>query len=249
MSDPLPFELEIKLGLPDEAAWRALRDELRSPTVAHQENHFFDTDDRALDRARIGVRLRVTGDTIRLTVKTEDDAAAARAGASGDAPAVDASLTRRVELEATVGRERFERAMRHSLDLGPWLAQWRREPHGGDPPVRALLDRLEALEPLRTFGRFVNERTTGRLPLRHGAHHGAPVDEVAVELDRTTFPGDHVEYELEIELDATTPRDEALAIERAVRARLAALGITPRAARSKLARFRARLDPPGGQAT
>lgn len=246
LAAPPPFELEIKLALPDEAAWRALRDALRSPTVVHQENHFFDTDDRALDRARIGVRLRVTGETIRLTVKADADAGSASAGAPGEANRVDAPLTRRVELEATISRDRFDRAMGQSLELGPWLAQWRQEPHGGDLPVRALLERLAALAPLRRFGSFTNERTTGRLPLRRGTADDAPVDEIEVELDRTTFPGDHVEHELEVELDAATPRDEALAIERAVHARLEALGIEARAAPSKLARFRARLDRPGG---
>ena len=36
------FETEIKLGLPDEAAWRWVRERISPVRVVHQTNHYFD---------------------------------------------------------------------------------------------------------------------------------------------------------------------------------------------------------------
>jgi len=225
-----PFELEIKLALPDEAAWRAVRSLLAATGVVHQANHFFDTRDRALEQARIGVRLRKTDAATRLTVKSEPTTEPAREAAT------DAMLTRRIELEASIAPPDFDRAIRAGLDLTPWLDVWRAGPSGRNPDVAALVEFLAGVGRLETFGAFTNERTTGGLDL---ADAEAPIE---VELDCTTFPGERVEYELEIELDADTKPREVERIRIAVLDRLAALGIRPAAAPSKLARFRAALD-------
>ena len=200
--------------------------------VADQSHHFFDTRDRALDRARIGVRLRETGARLRLTVKS-DPVHAADPGAPRDA-----MVTRRVELEATISRDAFERALADGLDLTPWVASWRAGPSARDPDVARVLDTLGGVGRLETFGAFRNERTTGQLDLGSADREVR----VEVELDRTRFPGDRLDHELEIELDARTDEAEARAIREAVLDRLAEMGIRATAAPSKLERFRDALD-------
>ncbi len=53
------IESELKLLLPDAAAFERVRDALGDASVVSQKNHFFDRADGALRDARIGVRLRV----------------------------------------------------------------------------------------------------------------------------------------------------------------------------------------------
>ncbi len=201
--------------------------------MVHQANHFFDTRDRTLEQARIGVRLRKTNAATRLTVKSEPTTEPSRKESA------HAMLTRRIELEDSIAPPDFDRAIRAGLDLAPWLEVWRAAPSGRNPDVAALIEALAAVGRLETFGAFTNERTTGRLDLGHAK---APLE---VELDRTSFPGERVEYELEIELEADSTPREVERIRIAVLDRLAELGIRPAAAPSKLARFRAALDRGG----
>jgi inorganic triphosphatase YgiF len=234
MPAPAPYETELKLTLPDEAAWRRLRAELTDRHIERQENVFFDRPDGALRARRLGVRLRRAGEDCRLTVKTDPEA--------GRAP--QAALTRRIELETRIPVELFEAASHARLDLRPWIARWRAEAAGRaelDPRPAALLDTLDRLADvdLEPIGAFRNERTRGRLALDRPG--GLPAW-IEVELDRTDLPGDRRDYEIEVEL---RPGESDAAAERlrdALVERLSALGIRTGTAESKLARFLAILD-------
>ncbi|MCR9094932.1 MAG: CYTH domain-containing protein [bacterium] len=222
------FETEIKLGLPDEAAWRWVRDRLASVRVVEQTNHFFDRNDRALGRARIGVRLREAEHRLRLTVKGEADSHP------------DAMITRRIELEHDREPADLATALDQGLRLQNEIGLWRADARG-DAERLAFLDRLEAAigeEPLRTIGSFRNERSIGQL----GRADEIGTLEIEVELDRTAFPGGRVDFELEVERSS-----EAEGHLERTRASLERWlehegGIHPFARESKLARFEAILE-------
>lgn len=234
------IETELKLLLPDEAAWRRVRAALAPGRKVIQQNHFFDRADAALRAARIGVRLREEAGRATLTVKA--DRAAASAGA----------VTTRIELESEFPAERVEGALRDGLDLLPWIARWRGEQAvaGVDPELAAFFAGLETLvdgERLALRMAFVNEREALRLPLRDAE---GPF-EVELALDRTSFPGGRVDHEIEVELEVEKERaaDFVARVERAVRAWLASLGgIEGRPAPSKLARLDAVLAVAGQNA-
>lgn len=229
------IETELKLLLPDAAAWDRVRAALGGGPIVVQHNHFFDRPDAALRAARIGVRLREEAGRLTLTVKGERARAEAVAGASADAGAV----AHRIELEGELPREALEVALREGLDLSPWLARWRAERSmpALPPELAGFLAGLEAAlgdgRLVRQAG-FVNEREALRLPLADEA--GA--FEVELALDRTLFPDGRVDHELEVEL--VGPSAFVDRVERAVRTWLAAeLGIEGRPAPSKLARLHA----------
>jgi len=222
------FETEIKLGLPDEAAWRWVRERISPVRVVDQTNHFFDRPGGHLARARIGVRLRETADGVRLTVK---------GAAEGDE---DARITRRVELERDRDPKHLAVALSTGLRLEEDLAVWRVDAEG-DPERTKLLDILEEAtrgRPLETIGAFRNQRSIGALALRDGA--GAL--DVEIELDRTRFPGDRIDFELEVE--RSSEPDGRLDRTRDALVRWLELegGIRTFARESKLARFEALLE-------
>ncbi|MEM9173834.1 MAG: CYTH domain-containing protein [Myxococcota bacterium] len=224
-------ETEIKLGLPDETAWSWVRDRIGPVRVVQQTNHYFDTAARGLARARIGVRLRATSAGLRLTAKGEAPGAATEV------------ITRRIELERDRAPDDLADALAHGLDLGEDVAAWRTEA-AGDVARTAFLDRLErALDGARptAIGAFRNERSIGSLRL---------VDEagalrIEVELDRTTFPGARVDFELEVER-SSEPEGRLDRTRSALERWLEGEGsIRPFARESKLARFEAILE--GGE--
>lgn len=222
------FETEIKLGLPDEAAWRWVRDRISPVRVVHQTNHYFDRPGRPLARARIGVRLRETTSGIRLTVKGE---------AEGPENAV---ITRRIELERAVPPSVLPEALTDGLSLREDLATWR-SAAGADPVRARFLDRLDeaiADRPLRAIGAFRNVRSIGSLRL---SDETGALD-IEVELDRTRFPGDRTDFELEIER-SSEPDGHLERTRHAVERWLEDDGgIRPFARESKLARFEAILE-------
>ena len=220
------FETEIKLGLPDEGAWRFVRERIGPVRVVRQTNHYFDTPDRALAATRIGVRLRASDGRLRLTVKGETE---------GDASSV---ITRRVELERARPTADLTAALADGLSIESDLAEWRADA----PPARlAFLDRLEAATgstPLRTIGSFENERSIGALRLADDRGEL----EIEVELDRTTFPGALVEFEIEVER-SSEPEGRLERTRAALEDWLDREGgIRPFARESKLARFEAILE-------
>jgi len=223
------IETEIKLGLPNEAAWRWVRDRISPVHVVHQTNHYFDRPGRPLARARIGVRLRETTSGIRLTVKGEAEGAE------------DAVITRRIELERAVPPSVLTEALTDGLWLREDILTWRSASEGADPVQARFLDRLDAAiadGPLRSIGAFRNVRAIGSLRLSDEA--GAL--DIEVELDRTRFPGDRTDFELEIERSSEPAghlERTRLAVERWLDEEG---GIRPFARESKLARFDAILE-------
>ena len=227
------YETELKLGLADADAWERVRDRIAPSRVVRQVNHFFDGPGRPLRSARIGVRMRSSGGRILLTVKA-------------DAGASDSVVTRRIEFEEERPPESLGEALDRGLDLRDAIARWRARAcmaPDADPPLVDLLDRLGRATvdgPLRTFGSFENERTIGTLTLTDAG--GA--FEVPIELDRTTLPGNRVDYEVEVEAGPTS--EDAPDLARTHRALAEWLeretGARGFARESKLARFEAALE-------
>ena len=91
--------------------------------------------------------------------------------------------------------------------------------------MRAIAGRT----PLRHLGAFQNERA--RLDVALGVE-GRTIP-VTFELDRTTFPGDQVQYEVEVEIAGA----DAPAVDRALRDFFAQAGVAWREGPSKAKRF------------
>lgn len=229
------IETELKLGLPDEAAWRWVRDQLGPGPVRHQENHFFDTPERAFRAARIGVRLRREGDAITLTLKA-DPLESHESGAAG-------AVSRRIELERPLSRSTFEQALIGGFSLETALAGWRREIREAPnaDAAFAMLGRVEALTRggvLRRFGGFANRREI----LPFSTRDAAGSIEASLELDRTEYPGGRVDFEIEVELGRQSAgRDGTLSrIHHALEDWLVGTGgFEPSVVDSKLARLEA----------
>ncbi len=227
---PRWIETELKLLLPDEAAWQRIRTALAGGSVVFQVNHFFDRPDGLLREARIGVRLRAEDGRHSLAVKGE------RARASVGA------LAQRIELETGIAPADAETGLTRGLDLAPWLGRWRAESAegSGSAELVGFLDTLEAAcrgRLLERYAELANRRETFRLELRDA---DGPF-EVELALDRTTLPGDRVDHEIEIEFASDL---EALPrrVEAAVRQWLRELGgIETTPATSKLARLHQQL--------
>ena len=216
-------EIELKLGLPDEAAWRFVRDRLADAAVVTQTNHFFDNAEGSLRAARIGCRLREEAGAWTLTLKGEGSTGPGR------------TITERVELETPIDPEAAARMVATGLDLGPRLTEWR-DTTAGSNAVAAVLSQLEsvAASPLVKIGAFTNERTRGMLDAL------PDVGPIAIELDRTTFGAQRTDYEIEVEFTDDGPRPDAVAA--ALTSWLAREGgVRPFPAESKLARFQSEL--------
>lgn len=225
------IEREFKLRIPDEAAWQALLSELGGPVApaALQVNHFFDTHTRALRRARIALRLRSEsgpsgqGASFVLALKgpllADHPALAAR-------PEEELALAEAEAREILCGARSALEAFRASRLSGSALVQ------------EALA--LAGHQPLLHLGAFENERTrVGPLSFPPGSRHLPLV----FELDRTRFPGERVERELELELPSGAQPHE---VERALHELLSHLGIPVEPVPSKAARFFRILDAQRG---
>jgi len=214
------IESELKLGLPDERAWRWIRARLGPGRIVEQTNHFFDAPTGSLRAARIGVRVRSESVMMRsgrpaeswtLTLKADaplaspSDADTRHASRRGPA----SFLSRRVELEIPLERVHFEAILRDGLRLEPWIERWR-DSTGGRARERETLERfLDSLEadlgaqPLRRFAGFTNRREHLSLQLEDEA---GQLD-LGLELDRTCFPNGRLDFELEVELAETHDGD------------------------------------------
>lgn len=211
-------EIEFKLGLASEEALdallRALGPAARPSPPVLQVNHFFDTLKSDLGRHGIALRLREEDGCFALTAKGRSRTRAALTVRDEHELALDAATARAI-LE---GR------------LSPLQVLLERAPR----PLEPLLEdmRVHAAErPLVELGAFENERrrvASVSLPTEEG-----PL-EVVLELDRTRFPGDRIEREVEVEI--ADPGDVPRA-ERALRALLASAGIPWTPAASKAGRF------------
>jgi hypothetical protein len=229
-----PLEIEVKLGLPSGPAHDRLLAALQAAGAEvesrRQINRFYDGPGGEISAARIALRVRE---------ETTDRSADARSApgrprcvmtlkAGG---ALEGAVHERTEWEAeispTLAEVEAEPGLLLSLPVGP-SAELRR--------LVPVLDRLVGL------GGFENERTVVPVSLEIRDESGRPQAVPTLwELDRITFIPGPVEYELEVEMPraARVLALSAPALESAVRARLAQLGV-PWVAQplSKYARFR-----------
>jgi uncharacterized protein YjbK len=218
---PDAIETELKLALPDEAAYRrllarVLRPGVEPPAVLMQANEFLDTADDVLRRHRCALRLRDEDGRWELALK-------------GPALAtVDPALTARIEeqcaLDAAAAAAIREGARSPLESL--------RAVHTASELVRRACE-LVAARPLSIRGRFTNER------LRLEPAHLAEPWDLCLELDRTTFPGGRVDHELEVELDDPSRATRVLG---ALRTLFRETGIAWTPARSKAERLFRMID-------
>jgi uncharacterized protein YjbK len=177
-----------------------------------QRNHFFDTSDRRLGRARYSVRLRL-------------DDHRANLGAKGPSREVAGSTASRDEAETSVAAFEAEALLRGELDPIEILRR-----RVVDPAFEALWRGLDAAREghaLRNWGSFENVRRVVPVALPTG-------QSLLVEVDRTLFPGGRVDEEVEIEL----PREDLAAeVEAWLETRARGAGIETRASTPKVARF------------
>lgn len=223
-------EREIKLGIPDDAAFRALVDRAggRADPPVWQENHFFDSERGGLRARGLGLRIRREDGHSVLTLK------------GPAAVGSDPSLQVRAELEIALEEAQAQAALEGALPipallelLEPLAIRLRRE---------ALLEAARAAAreaPLRPIGSFRNARTRVHTRLEVGGR-ALPV---VLEFDRTEFAADDVRREVELELRADDPHE---GLRNAVARLFAGLGIEPAPTSSKLAHFLERLDRSAG---
>ncbi|MDB4433196.1 CYTH domain-containing protein [bacterium] len=213
-------ERELKLGVPDEAAFRALLDAAggRRDGPVLQVNHFFDTADQTLRARRIGLRIRREGGRFTLTVK----------GPTGLAPA--SALKDRVELERSLAPERARAALEGALPALSLLEGLDVGEGEGALLVGAAREAC-ADAPLGEIGAFSNART-----FVHTELDGLPV---VLEFDRTEFSEGEVRFEIELEL---APGDPTGRLTAALESLFESVGIAPAPTTSKLTRFLEVLD-------
>lgn len=199
-SDDPPIEVELKLMLPDQAAYDAVRAWLDASStscrVRSQRNLYLDTADLRLRAQRAMLRLRFEPDHVVATLKTR--------------PNLQAGLMRTEEREAPL-----------DADLA---ARFRaRVPSRVDPDVlplaaalRPLLGDAEPAPALFALGALINERRSYALPraLLDGGPGTVPID-----LDHSLGPAGTPRLEVELE------HSDAAALEDALYARILDLGV------------------------
>ena len=181
-----------------------------------QTNHFFDTADRRLDRARIVLRLREERDARQRWFVTLKD---------GSQRSADRLVTTANEEEVEVDGFAAQRFLLGTSPLGAFANAGAR---AADAVAR--VDAAAAGSALVCVGAFINERTC----VEPSATEHPLLQRVLLELDRTTFPGNQIHHELEVELAANA---NAAAVFGAVHALLARAGVTGLPSSGKARRF------------
>lgn len=212
-------EVELKFGLPDDAAFERI---LTAPGVRvlstdRQANHFFDTADLSLDAAHYTCRLRIEGKGHTLTIKGPRTAKSA-----------DNFITENPEVEWRIEMSQGRALLSGStspLDLVSTLSLGLAE--------RGLIQEVSKIaggKPLVNVGYFMNERTTTEWPVSLAG--GAVIGHL--EFDETMFPNGNASFEVELEMP--TGADHK-AYEQAARRLFQQAGVQPVPLPSKAARF------------
>jgi len=214
-------ERELKLGIRDGAIFEALLaavgGECAAPVV--QENHFFDSPERALAAQGLGLRLRREGGRWRLTLK----------GPGRDS--ADPLLADRAELECEIATELADEVLRMPDPLPRLLgALTASAPEAAASPLLGAARAAARGVRVAHLGGFRNVRTRVRTALAGDAR----LPPVTLEFDRTEFAPDDVHYEVELEL---TPALPEAPLREALLAHFRRLGAEPLPVSSKLARF------------
>lgn len=211
-------EIEVKRLLVGERAGDRLLAALRAPVepAKHQVNHFFDTADAALRRARCTLRLRFEDGAPILTAK-------------GPSLRVSADTAAKLEAEARIEPALAEAILLGRADLVTELRA--RVTDGAFADLWSDIERSRGGAPLRRLGSFENQRRTAIVPLPQGLT-------LRVEVDRTRFPDGGVDEEVEIELPSPEIAGE---VERWLEAAARAAGVVTAPSSPKIARFLQRL--------
>jgi uncharacterized protein YjbK len=222
---PRSIEREIKLAV--ERASHLERVKMVAggdvrPTIT-QLNRFFDTKTLALRGAGYGLRLRTEAN-----VDGEGEPRHLLAVKGPRVQSDDAvALTTRREVEREVDDQTARALIEDNLDPIQTLVDLVDE---GDD--RAFVEQLRARldGELCYAGAFENERTrVDTVMIVDGLGL-----ELVLELDKTLFPGDRVEYEIELEIPGDV---DGAAAESALRSLMAIAGVEGHAARGKASRF------------
>ncbi len=224
-------EREVKFKIPDQATFeRLLRGVTagKPPAPVLQWNHIFDTPDRALSHDGYRLRLREEEGRWLLTAKGPKRSEPPERGSGDesvvDRPEVESALSAELAHALIEGRASPLELLSEASDLGPADRSW----------ATALAERY-AEPPVELLGHFVNERT--RLPWQ-----SADGLRCTLELDRTHFPGNRTDYELEVELPPGSDGAAQVALEAALRRWLEDAGVRPERSSGKVRRFFQALD-------
>ncbi len=189
-------EIEFKLAVKDKHSFEAIAEKTRGRLrpAARQVNYFFDTPDKDLDREWYTLRLRDEEGHFTVTAKRPRQKNLGSASRDRDEA--------EVELETSLAKKIL--ACQHM----PFTALKELS------EASRFLDDMESViggKRQTLSGSFENERSKmGPVELEAG---GQSI-ELTFEMDRTTFPGDQVQYEIEVEVSEAM-RDLA---EKALRA-------------------------------
>ena len=221
-NDALGREIELKYALPDERALAALSRQLLGadeppPAPVRQVNHFFDTPGLALRRAQLALRLREEGGRFLVTAKGP---------AEGDTQ--DGALTARAEEEVEIDGSEARAILAGETSALALLVERR----AGASAFLKSIELALADEALQHVGSFENART--RIGRTFEARDRAGTVELLFELDRTSFPGERVDCEVEIEVRTRADAERARWV---VEGLLEKAGVSWSAATSKAQRF------------
>jgi len=216
-------EVEFKFRLSDKVAFDNLLSACHGKQLGMvtQENHFYDTNDRSLDKNKYVLSLRQEDAKFFITAN----------GPTLKQKIGDLAIRSEEEIEIDANQAQ-------TILTGQTTPLALLQASAADATRLALLAAISAVidkRPLQRIGSFKNERTRVETLLKH--------DEIefmaTLELDKTTFPGDIVHYELEMELTATVPAETG---HKALLALFDQAGIVGLASASKAKRFFMALD-------
>lgn len=216
-------EIELKLQFPNEDSFRAtlLAAGGDAESAVRQINHFFDDTQRSLRSHGYGMRLREESQRYFLTAK------------GNKSTSERAALSLRREEECEISQADANAIL--AGDACPLVVLQNHLRLEG-ASLLAEIEEVLAGRPLAYIGAFENHRTRVRTEL-HAPN--APKLPVILEFDRTCFPGNQVQFELELEL--AKPEDAEMA-EAGLRALLQKAGTSGRPALGKATRFFAFLE-------
>ena len=215
-------ELEFKMRVTDMNDFTALArvlpelGDVVKIKPANQVNHFFDTNDWALQRHGCVVRLREEDGSYTITAK------------GPPRQTIDRTLSNRVEEEVAVDAARARQILTGKLSP---LDALKMRHSGQHATLTSELIRTLGHRELLHVGSFQNERRRVG-PVVVPTESGPPLH-VLFEMDRTQFPDGRIDHEVEIEIHHEDPsrcRD-------ALKALFTEAGIPWRSAPSKSARF------------
>lgn len=223
------MEIELKYALEKAEQYTALLQYLQEHSgqeakVLQQENFFFDTVEGDLRKSGLILRLRKENSAYWLTAK----------GSAPQDETGQSTLTKRLEEESQVASEEAQKALQGDLCLlemfekMAWPLSKQRQK---DRLVMiAALQKAQQKKNIVFVGSFKNIRRVFEVSIAQNPYK--------IECDETHFPGNQVDYEMEIELQHS---DAALDVSSQAEQWLTHLRIPITSARGKASRFFASL--------